>query len=83
MQITKLSTKGQVVIPESIRRNLKEGTSFIVTKKNDLIILKTLKGLNAREIKEMEELDRIWKEIDEGKGVTLSKEKFLKEMQMW
>ncbi len=28
----------------------------------------------------MEELDKIWKDIDEGKGVSMSKKEFLKEM---
>lgn len=39
---TKLSTKGQVVIPESIRKklHLKTGTQFVVVAENDLVILK-------------------------------------------
>lgn len=83
MEITKLSTKGQVVIPEKIRAGIKEGTAFVVIKKNHLIILKEVDGLTEEEIKEMKELDNIWKEIDEGKGITLSKEEFLKEMNAW
>jgi len=33
MEITKLSTKGQVVIPEEIRVDIEVGTPFTVTKK--------------------------------------------------
>tara|TARA_Y100000034_G_scaffold118819_1_gene159929 strand:+ start:231 stop:482 length:252 start_codon:yes stop_codon:yes gene_type:complete len=83
MEITKLSTKGQIVIPEKIRKDMKEGTPFIVTKKNNLILLKEVKGLTKEEIKEMEELDKIWKDIDEGKGTTMDVEKFLEEMESW
>ena len=83
MEITKLSTKGQIVIPEKIRKDMKEGTPFIVTKKNNLILLKEVKGLTKEEIKEMEELDKIWKDIDEGKGTTMDIEKFLEEMESW
>lgn len=83
MQITKLSTKGQVVIPESVRRDLKEGTTFVVTRKNDLIILKSVRGMTAKEHKEMEELDRIWKEIDEGKCNTYSEKEFFDEFKKW
>lgn len=83
MEITKLSTKGQIVIPESIRKDLEVGTGFAITRKDDMIILKKLEGLTDEELKEAEELDKIWKEIDEGKGLSLSKEEFLKEMNAW
>jgi bifunctional DNA-binding transcriptional regulator/antitoxin component of YhaV-PrlF toxin-antitoxin module len=83
MQITKLSSKGQIVIPESIRSNMKIGTSFIVSKQGSLIILKEVEGLTSEEIEEAKELDKIWQTIDEGKAVTLSTEDFAKEMENW
>lgn len=83
MEITKLSSKGQVVIPESARQNLKIGTAFTVVRKGDLIILKEVEGLKEEEIKEMKELDKIWKEIDEGKATTQKVEDFLDEMKRW
>ena len=41
---TKLSSKGQVVIPEEIRLRLglKEGTRFVVIGDRDVVILKTI-----------------------------------------
>jgi len=41
---TRLSSKGQVVIPEEVRKNmhLKEGDQFIVIGKGDVVILKTI-----------------------------------------
>jgi len=41
---TKLSSKGQVVIPEEIRLRLglKEGTRFVVVGDRDVVILKTI-----------------------------------------
>ncbi len=41
---TKMSSKGQVVIPESIRKslNLEPGTQFIVVAEEDVVILKTI-----------------------------------------
>ena len=41
---TKMSSKGQVVIPESIRRALKleSGTQFVVVAEDDVVILKTI-----------------------------------------
>ncbi len=83
MQITKLSTKGQIVIPEEIRDKIKVVTPFVVTREGDLIILKKVEGLTKEEMKEMKELDKIWKDIDEGKGVALSEKEFFKEMDTW
>jgi AbrB family looped-hinge helix DNA binding protein len=41
---TKLSSKGQVVIPEEIRERLglKEGTQFVVVGDRDVVILKSI-----------------------------------------
>ena len=83
MEITKLSTKGQIVIPESLREGMNVGTPFTITKKGDIIILKKVKGLTKEELVEMEELNKIWKDIDSGKGLSLNKEEFLKEMNAW
>lgn len=45
VEFTKLSSKGQVVIPQDIRKDmkLKKGTPFAVTKQKDTIILKKMK----------------------------------------
>ena len=41
---TKISSKGQVVIPEEIRRrlNFREGTRFVVVGENDVVVLKAI-----------------------------------------
>jgi AbrB family looped-hinge helix DNA binding protein len=41
---TRMSSKGQVVIPESIRKqlNLKEGAQFVVVGEGDVVILKVI-----------------------------------------
>ena len=83
MEITKLSTKGQIVIPDSIRKDFEVGSVFKVMKKGNLIVLKGIEGFSKEEIEEMKELDKIWKDIDDGKGTTKSVEEFLKEMKTW
>ena len=44
---TRMSSKGQVVIPEAIRRrlNLKEGAQFVVVGEGDVVILKMITPL--------------------------------------
>lgn len=41
---TRMSSKGQIVIPEAIRKrlNLKAGTQFIVVGEDDVVILKAI-----------------------------------------
>ena len=66
-----------------MRKDFEVGSAFRVMKKGNLIVLKGIKGFNKEEVEEMEELDKIWKEIDSGKGKTTSVEEFLKEMKTW
>lgn len=40
MKVTRLSTRGQIIIPEELRVNIKVCIPFIITKKDNLIILK-------------------------------------------
>lgn len=48
---TKLSSRGQVVIPEEIRRrlDLKPGTQFVVVGDDDTIVLKRIEAPSRRE----------------------------------
>ena len=55
---TKLSSKGQVVIPEEIRNRLglEPGAQFVVVGEGDVVVLKALKAPNLSEFKTL--LDR-------------------------
>jgi AbrB family looped-hinge helix DNA binding protein len=48
---TKMSSKGQVVIPEDIRKrlNFKTGSQFVVVGENDVVILKAITPPAMRE----------------------------------
>ena len=52
---TKMSSKGQVVIPENIRKrlNLKEGTQFVVLGEKDVVILKNITPPSMDEFDEL------------------------------
>ena len=49
-EITKLSSKGQLVIPQTIREHLglKEGELFAIAGEKDTIVLKKLNAPSAR-----------------------------------
>lgn len=52
---TKMSSKGQVVIPESIRKqlNLKVGSQFVVVGEKDVVILKNISPPSLDEFGEL------------------------------
>jgi AbrB family looped-hinge helix DNA binding protein len=49
---TKMSSKGQVVIPEAIRKRLglENGSQFVVLGENDTVILKTIATPSKKEL---------------------------------
>jgi AbrB family looped-hinge helix DNA binding protein len=55
LSTTRMSSKGQVVIPEAIRKRLKlkEGAQFVVVGEDDVVILK---AINEPELDEFEVL---------------------------
>lgn len=81
MKLSKLSSKGQVVVQEALRKGLETGTPFLVTRKRDLIILKKRQGLTKEEEQEMKELERIWRDIDNGKCKRCSVDEFFAEIR--
>lgn len=65
IEITKMTSKGQVVIPQNIRerKEIEEGEKFIVYDTNDSIVLKRVK--NFEHIKSVKHLEKtfssMWK----------------------
>jgi AbrB family looped-hinge helix DNA binding protein len=66
---TKLSSRGQVVIPEEIRKRLglEPGDQFVVVGEGNVVILKTVEPPNAKEIKAL--MDEV-QEAAKAAGVT-------------
>ena len=86
LSITKISSKGQVVIPVEMRKNLKEGDSLIVIKDDDRIILKKVENLTENMKEDLEFARRTegaWERIKSGKGITMDFDNFLEEMKKW
>lgn len=73
IELTKMTSKGQVVIPQDIREEagLKEGEKFFVYSKDDSIILKRARKVRTAE--DMEQFDQMVKEFQamaKEKGIT-------------
>lgn len=86
MELARVSSKGQLVIPRNIRETLgiKEGDFFATTSEKDVILLKKIKSPILKEdIKILQDAEEAWKEIESGKCRTMRKEDFLKELKKW
>ena len=82
--IAKVSTKGQIVIPSSLREDIHNGDEFLIVKDNGRIIMKNIKKV-AEDIKDdlvfAERVEKAWKDYSKGKFVSRSKNDFLKELR--
>jgi len=86
MEITKISSKGQVVLPREIREelHLKEGTILVAVKKNNLVILKKIENPILKEdIETLKLVDEAWKDIEKGRFKRMQSKNFLAEIKKW
>ena len=84
--ITKISSKGQVVIPAEMRGNLNEGDKLIVFKNKDQIIMKRAEKIDENfkeDIEFAQKTEDAWKRIAKGKGIEMDFEDFIDEMKNW
>ena len=63
IEITKMSSKGQVVIPQDIRKEkgIKDGEKFLVYDLDDSIVLKRIK--NLKDTKSKDEFERVFRSM--------------------
>jgi len=86
MEITKISSKGQVVLPREIREelHLREGTILVALKKDDLVVLKKIKSPILKEdLETLNLVEEAWEDIDKGRFKKMKSEDFLNEIKKW
>ena len=86
ISITKISSKGQVVIPQEMRDKLKEGDKLVVIKNDGQIILKKMEDFNKNLQEDLEfakRAEEAWKRYDRGEFIPMDAENFLKEIKKW
>mgnify|MGYP001563261931 CR=1 FL=1 len=84
--LTKMSSKGQIVIPAEMRKDINEGEKLIVIKSNGTLIMKKASKLNEKFKEDLEfakRTEEAWKSIEEGKGIKMDFDDFIKEMKKW
>jgi len=85
-ELTRLSSKGQIVIPNDIRKKLhvQEGSIFGVVAKDNTIILKKIDTkAKAEDMRTLKLVEESWKDIEEGRYKRTSVEDFFKELSKW
>ena len=82
--ITKLSSKGQVVIPAEMRRDLKEGDKLVLIKNDHQLIMKKASKLDKQLKEDLEfakRTEEAWKRYEQGKFTSSTADEFLKELK--
>jgi AbrB family looped-hinge helix DNA binding protein len=85
-ELTKMSSKGQIVIPTGLRKKMqiKEGTIFAVSAKKDILVLKKLDTeMKAEDLRTLKLLEEAWDDIAKGRYKVYSVEAFFKELKKW
>ena len=86
MELVKMSSKGQIVIPSELREDMKEGDQFLVIKNGNQLILKKASELDKNLKEDLEfarRTEEAWKEYDKGKFKSMNFDDFISEMKKW
>ena len=84
--LTKMSSKGQVVIPAEMRENITEGEKLLIIKNKNQLIMKKANEMNKNLKEDLEfarRTDEALKRIEKGKGIRMDFDKFIEEMKKW
>ena len=84
--ITKMSSKGQVVIPAEMRKGFHEGDKLLVIQSNDQLIMKKASKLDKNLKEDMEfakRTEEAWKSYEKGEFKRMDSQDFLKELEKW
>lgn len=86
IDITRMSSKGQIVIPAEVRRGIAEGEKLVVIRSEDQLILKKADKFDKNLASDLEfarRTEKAWKDYAKGKFKSKTKEEFLAELEKW
>ncbi len=86
VEITRASSKGQIVIPERIRKSIgmKSGSLFIIIRRKGMIVLKQLsQSITKEDMKTLKLVEEAWKDLETGRYKIYQKDEFFKEFSKW
>jgi len=81
--ITKVSSKGQIVIPSNMRKDISVGDQFLIIKEDNKFIMKKINEL-AKDLKQelvfAQRVEKAWNLYEKGKFKSMPAKKFLEEL---
>ncbi|HKZ49906.1 MAG TPA: AbrB/MazE/SpoVT family DNA-binding domain-containing protein [Candidatus Nanoarchaeia archaeon] len=84
--VTKMSSKGQVVIPSEMRADIREGEKIIIIKDGDQIIMEKASKFDKRLKEDLifaKRTAEAFKRYEKGEFVEMSFEEFMKAAKKW
>lgn len=84
--ITKVSSKGQIVIPSNLRKNFAQGEELLIIKNKDQMVLHRLKDIGKKlkdDLKFAKQTEIMLRKYEQGEFKTKSAKEFLKELNKW
>jgi AbrB family looped-hinge helix DNA binding protein len=84
--ITRISSKGQIVIPLEMRDDLKEGDKMVIMKNDGQIILKKADKFSETLEEDLEfakRTEEAWKRYEKGEFREMEFDNFIEEMKKW
>ncbi len=86
IETTRMSSKGQVVIPLSFRKHIKEGDTMLIIKDKNTILLKKANDLDEKFREDLEfakRTEEAYRRHERGEFKSLPADKFLEELEKW
>ena len=84
--LTRMSSKGQIVIPNEMRHKIPAGEKMLIIKNKNQFILKKASDLDKTLKDDLEfarRTEEAWKRFDAGKFKSMDSKDFLKELDEW
>ena len=85
-ELTRVSSKGQIVIPYDIRKEfgIRKGSVLAISAKNNVIAMKKLDTkMTNEDLKTLKLIEEAWKDIEEGRYKSTTPDEFFKELEKW
>ncbi len=84
--ITRMSSKGQIVIPQDMRKGIKEGEKLVIIEGDGKLILKKASKMDENFQEDLEfarRTEEALKRIEAGEGIKMNFDDFIEEMKRW
>jgi bifunctional DNA-binding transcriptional regulator/antitoxin component of YhaV-PrlF toxin-antitoxin module len=85
-EITKLSTKGQIVVPSPLRKDFKVGEKFLVIRNKNTLVFRRLNGIDKKLKEDLDfakKTDKALLSYEKGEFKKKNAKDFLEELERW